>query len=975
MHGCTVTWPLLRAARNWTLSLLAIAGFSCIGSARVCAQACVRTSDDLEVPAVRVEADGRPITVGLEHAQLSIDAADARAEVSRPLALVGVASVAWRTSESLAIERAIFIPSGTAVHPGARDGVLRVSNAPREDSVWWSGVPVRCEALELGPPQAPPSDWESALATDRPTATGVTWAPRAGRLELRTRADTSAMTITLGGVGSWTSLTEVGREGSWVRLLVRLGGGVEIRGWARVVDLEPPPRGGIGGIGGIGSRGCEPATAPPAAFDGDVVLAVGLTIHASPGGASWARVPVATRAHVRYETGVVAGGQEWARIVSIEGVRALGGTSRCPATELSVAYVPADRLPIPDLEQLRARALAAEPQPLGADAVRAARLDRHLAPSRFALGRGYGCVLYEGRVRCWGEGAQGRLGDGTTVSRDQAREVTGLDGVVEIVAADSGVCALLRDGTVRCWGSIGGRELLTPTPIEGVTDAVSLGGSSPYAHFACAVRADGRLFCWGHAPGDTTPAEAGTSAYEIRGIGDAVAVAGGARHACVLRAGGELLCWGENGDRQLGVTGAHPRPTAVPPLADVVRLAAFGARTCAVVRGGAAHCWGSAYAGSLGIAEHPRPESPVPVLDRVEEIALGDSFVCFRRDDATTACFASFSDREMLAGQASGVGRPAILAGPRAHAIGASSAGACVLDPAGAVWCWGERLVRSAVEVPGVTGATLVAAGYRESCAVLGDGSVTCWPADPNRRSAVETGARRLAVAAGRRCILDEASHLRCDLGGPSWDDVSAFDLDSAVCGVVRGRVHCSPDGESVPDEILGDARDVAVDGSRVCVAEQSGRVVCWRMAGDDGEGTPPEVVVGLADAIDVDVGHDWGCARTRSGALQCFAEHGPREMRGLRGARDLSIGARGACVVRAEGDVACFDYERGGLARSGARFTRPTIVPGTRGATQVSVGHEHACARLESGAVRCWGTATGGRVDGQAGPSRIPGT
>jgi alpha-tubulin suppressor-like RCC1 family protein len=79
--------------------------------------------------------------------------------------------------------------------------------------------------------------------------------------------------------------------------------------------------------------------------------------------------------------------------------------------------------------------------------------------------------------------------------------------------------------------------------------------------------------------------------------------------------------------------------------------------------------------------------------------------------------------------------------------------------------------------------------------------------------------------------------------------------------------------------------------------------------------------------------------------------------------------------VVRAEGDVACFDYERGVLARTGARFTRPTIVPGTRGATQVSVGAEHACARLESGAVRCWGTATGGRVDGQLGPARVPGT
>ena len=948
-------------------------------SVEVSAQACVRSSEDLEVPLIRVEAGARTVTMGLEHARLSIDAATSRAEVSRPLELVGVASVAWRTSQNIEIERAIFVPAGTAVQPGAREGALRVSGPSREHSLSWSGVPVRCEALELGPPRPPPGDWESAISADRPTATGVTWAPRASRLELRTRPDAGATIVSLGGLGSWTSLTEVAREGSWVRLLVRLGGGVEIRGWVQVVDLEPPPSGG-GALGSLGGGRCEPPTLSPAAFEGDVELPLGLTIHASPGGASWARVPVATRAHVRYEVGVVAGGEEWARLVSIEGVRALGGTSRCPSTELSIAHVRADLLPIPDLAALRARARAAEPQPIGAEAVRAARTDRGLTPSRFALGRDHGCVLVGGRVRCWGDGAHGQLGDGTTASRDEAREVPGLEGVIEIASADAGVCALLADGAVSCWGSLGDRERLVPTRVAGIDDAVAIGGDIGYG---CAVRADGRVACWGRAPGDTTPAEAGAAAYELHGVGDAIAIAGGTRHACVLRAGGELVCWGDNGDRQLGVTGAHPRPTAVPPLTDVVRLAAFGARTCAIVRGGSAHCWGSAYGGSLGIAEHPRAEGPTPVIDHVDEIALGGSFVCFRREDATTACFASYSDRELLAGGASGPRQPVTITGPRALAMGAADAGACVLDDAGGVWCWGARTRRGSVAVPDVTDATFVAAGYRESCAVRAGGVVACWPIDPYGPRILQTGVRTVALGAGQRCTTDAASHLSCDLVGMplGWDDVGAFDLDtSLVCAVVGGRVRCSarssygdgPSGE-VPDDVLGAARDVAVHGSRVCVAEESGRVVCWTMAGEGSEGAPPEVV--LSDAIDVDVAYDWGCARTRSGALQCFAAHGPRELRGLRGARDLSIGGMGACVVRAEGDVACFSYDRGGLSGTGARFTRPTIVVGTRGATQVSVGDQHACARLESGAVRCWGTATGGRVDGNVGPARVPGT
>ncbi len=969
----------MKNASLWSITFV-VASSLAMPVSTAAAQSCVRTSEDLAVPSIRVDAEGRAVFVALDHARLSIDAATARAEVSRPLELVGLASVAWRTTRAIELEGAVFVPRGVGVRPSAHEGSLRVASVPTGyGRVSVSDIPIACEALELGDPGHGDAAWAAARDADRPAATGVVWAARSGSLVVRTRPDASATAITLSNLDSYVSLGEIGREGSWARLLLQLGA-IEVRAWAQVVDLEPPPHGG-GGIGGFGGGRCESAAPADVAFEGELELPAGLEIFGAPGAARWARVPVATRARVRYEIGIEANGEEWARLLTIEGVRPIGGaptlSSRCPATELAMAYARASALPIPDLAGLRARASASEPQPIGAAAVIAARTDRAIPRSRMAIAHDHGCVLVDGRVHCFGEAAHGHLGDASTTARDALGPVPGLEGVTELARVGGGACALLGDGTVRCWGSLAGEEHPRPTPIEGVAGAVTIAGGPSHA---CAVLEDGRVACWGQVPGEATRDATGTRAAIVRGIADAIGIAAGGGHTCALRVDGTLACWGANGSRQLGVTGAHPRVTAVPPIADVVSVAAYGERTCAIVRGGAAHCWGEQSGGSLGTAERPPPTSPTPVIDRAVEIALGRDFVCFRRDDASIACFSSHGNRHVLAGSFSGVGRPATIELANAVALGPSDTGMCALDASGATWCWGARRARSATLVEGVTHARSVAAGYEESCAVMDDGSVSCWPHDPHDYIPF-TNTRRLALGAGERCAIDANGAVLCSGISTRAMPGRATALSvgtGATCRIVEDRVLCDARGydsrtsAEVPDDVLGEAVDVAVGSDRVCVVERTGRVVCWRMARDGDEGAPPEVVTGVTDAIEVGVTFGWGCVRTRAGAIQCFASHGPRELRGLRGARDLSVGAMSACVVRREGDVACFDYEHG-LRGADARFTRPTIIAGTRGATEVSVGYQHACARFEDGSVRCWGEATGGRVDGRSGPTRVP--
>jgi alpha-tubulin suppressor-like RCC1 family protein len=66
-------------------------------------------------------------------------------------------------------------------------------------------------------------------------------------------------------------------------------------------------------------------------------------------------------------------------------------------------------------------------------------------------------LLSDHTVWCWGDNAYGELGTGSAVPGFSARpaQVQGLTNIVQIAASPGGwtVCALLQDGSVRCWGS------------------------------------------------------------------------------------------------------------------------------------------------------------------------------------------------------------------------------------------------------------------------------------------------------------------------------------------------------------------------------------------------------------------------------------------------------------------------------------------------------------------------------------------
>jgi alpha-tubulin suppressor-like RCC1 family protein len=191
--------------------------------------------------------------------------------------------------------------------------------------------------------------------------------------------------------------------------------------------------------------------------------------------------------------------------------------------------------------------------------------------TQIAAGQVHTCAIAGGQVFCWGFNS-GQLGNNslTDSSVPVAVNTSGvLSGktVTQIAAGDHHTCAL-AEGKIYCWGDNANGHLgnnsttdsLVPVAVNtsGVLSGKTVTQIAAGSMRTCAI-AGGQVFCWGYnnvgqLGNNSTTQSLIPVAVDTSGVlnGKTITqISGSYYHTCAL-AGGQVFCWGQNGYGSLG---------------------------------------------------------------------------------------------------------------------------------------------------------------------------------------------------------------------------------------------------------------------------------------------------------------------------------------------------------------------------------------------------------------------------------------
>jgi E3 ubiquitin-protein ligase HERC3 len=312
-------------------------------------------------------------------------------------------------------------------------------------------------------------------------------------------------------------------------------------------------------------------------------------------------------------------------------------------------------------------------------------------------------LLADARVKCWGWGGNGMLGQGNNSSAKDKGDEPGEMGdalpetplgkgltLKTIAVGGYNMCAHFTDGRIKCWGdgrygvNAIGNTTTIGTFINQMGDAlpfvdvgtgrtvktVSLGDD-----FACAVLDNNSVKCWGRnntgqlGLGDTnnrgdSAGEMGDSLPTVHlGTGrTAKTVTTGQFHACALLDNDSVKCWGSN---VAGTTTASMGDN-LPAInfgagRSVKQLASGIFHNCVLLDDNSVKCWGNHHQGQLGSGSTIGNAVAVPSSTVIPTVNLGTGrtaqwiFVtgynsCAKLDNNEVKCWGRNSDGQLAIG-------------------------------------------------------------------------------------------------------------------------------------------------------------------------------------------------------------------------------------------------------------------------------------------------------------------------------------
>ncbi len=319
-------------------------------------------------------------------------------------------------------------------------------------------------------------------------------------------------------------------------------------------------------------------------------------------------------------------------------------------------------------------------------------------------------ILDDGSVKCWGDNSNGQLGDGTRAVHIEPEKATMPIGkrAVEISAGSYHNCVLLDAGAVRCWGD----------------------------------NSYGQL-------GDGTIIERTSPVVVDLGVGrTATGVSAGESHTCVVLDDHSVKCWGDNSNGQLGdgsISESHTPVEVNMGGSEVHSISAGSYHTCAIMVDRSVRCWGDNWHGQLGDSTNSDRLNPVeiavPSNSSAVTIDSGPFHTCLGMNDGGMFCWGFNAYGQIGNGGTSNTNSPAAVALDSTQSPTQVFAGlfhTCSLFDSGQMACWGSNSFGQlgdgttvSQSLPNIvshsTNALSISVGQRHTCAILDDASLKCW--------------------------------------------------------------------------------------------------------------------------------------------------------------------------------------------------------------------------------------------------------
>lgn len=501
--------------------------------------------------------------------------------------------------------------------------------------------------------------------------------------------------------------------------------------------------------------------------------------------------------------------------------------------------------------------------------------------------------------------------------------------------------------------------------------------------FACALIKDGTVWCWGrNASGElgNGSTEPSFLPVQVQNLSKVIEISAGNAHACAITESHEAYCWGNNKEGQLGA-GLDDEYSSTPVKVinteeGVASLSAGGLHTCAALNDGSSSCWGHNEQGQLGDDTNISSNTPVNVVDlqgKATSVSASKDSSCVTLESGIIRCWGSNFDGQLGIGQEDGEAhaKPATVVGVRnASAVfsSATSQTFCVTTANADAWCWGA----------GITGQ--LANGYQS-------------PANSPVpvKVLIKGHVRELALSAGHTCArMDD--RVMCwgqNTHGQQGNGNNETIILNPTKMLGLGAKPVSLSASSLSDLISKGA-------ANTCVVIADGRVKCTgsNLRGQLGIGTnhwnepDPSQIPGLRGQSSLGQGYQFGCSLGKQGSVKCWGDDSygqlgqgtfskpsfnPVAVKGLNNnIKALATGYTHACVLTRQGGVKCWggnDYGQLGNGQWSAA-SKPVDVEGlTKGVVSISAGMSHTCAVTNQSAVKCWGNNEFGQL-GYPGPT-----